>query len=256
MQNDTPSVNTTYAFYTTMRVEHGVIVLLEDHLRRIKDSAERLAMPLPCTINRIAQMLQDEAGKHQSRLARIRVTINRAAKKASILIVIEPLTIDPRIYSEGIHAITMQMERPMPAIKSTDGLITKALAAPRLKAEQAYEAIGIGKNGNVLEGSITNVFVVRGSVLFTPRTCMLPGLTRRVAIDIARKQGIDVRIQNFTEKVLLAAEEVFLTNQLREIIPVVQINGQKIGCGRPGALTKRLMEAYRGFVEEYVRNFQ
>jgi len=103
-----------------------------------------------------------------------------------------------------------------------------------------------------LEGSHTNLFVVRGGELWTYPPCnyVLEGVTRNVVLALARDLGIVVR--NGVEALVdpAAADEVFLTGTTTEVLPVVRIDGRDVGLGAPGPLTRRLRAAYLARLDE------
>jgi len=101
----------------------------------------------------------------------------------------------------------------------------------------------------VLEGSWSNVFCVTSRRIVTPplRDGILPGLTRAAIVRIARETGLDVAEQGVLLEALLGAEEAFVSSSLRELVPVVRVDGRSIGAGVPGPVTVSLLRAYRAW---------
>ncbi|KPF70454.1 branched-chain amino acid transferase [beta proteobacterium AAP99] len=98
--------------------------------------------------------------------------------------------------------------------------------------------------GNVVEGPGFNVFAIQGGVLTTPREGVLEGITRRTAIEIAQAAGHSVRLAPLPREALLNADEAFLTSSGGGLLPVTQVDGQPIGDGAPGAITRRMIDTY------------
>jgi len=99
--------------------------------------------------------------------------------------------------------------------------------------------------GWVTEGASANLFVVKDRRIATPPACnILPGVTRRIALELAKWAGLDAEESPVAAKELLTADEVFLTSTIGEIMPVVNIDGHLVGAGEPGPITKRLAEMY------------
>ena len=124
------------------------------------------------------------------------------------------------------------------------------LARQEARNAGADEALFLNEKGQVTEASGSNVFVVANGIVKTPRlrSGILPGITRAAVFEVARQIGVRIAESNLPPGQLLAADEVFLTNSLIEVMPVTTIAGQAIGGGAPGAVTKQLMEEYRRLV--------
>lgn len=97
----------------------------------------------------------------------------------------------------------------------------------------------------VREGSITNIFIVEKGRLLTPKSHILAGTTRAAILKVAAQLGIFTKIQDFTVKELYKADEAFLTNAPRGIIPIASVDSKKIGTGRPGPITKLLQKEFQ-----------
>ncbi len=244
-------------FYDTLRVYDGVLFELPLHLGRIAASAEAMDIPLPWGLRKIDKWLSEIVRRNSLSDARVRITVTRGAqgrdfsraRKPTIVITCERLDLKkgPPV---GASACTMLLMRPLPSIK-TLGLQHLVLAAKEAKRRGASEVIGIDAQGFVREGVTSNVFVVRGGRLLTPKNRILRGLTRSLVLKLARKTGLKTTIRDFKRSLLPSSDEVFLCNRVREIVPIVRINGKKIGNGRVGPITKRLTASYG----EAVRNF-
>jgi D-alanine transaminase len=121
------------------------------------------------------------------------------------------------------------------------------MARQKARTSGAFEALFV-RDGRVMEGAGSNLFAVIGGRIVTPPKgpAILPGITRDLVIAQAREAGDPLIEKGITLEELLAAEEVFLTGTTTEILPVVKVDGKKIGDGRPGKTTRRL---YRQFVQ-------
>ena len=121
------------------------------------------------------------------------------------------------------------------------------LAKQQAKDTGAFEAWQVDRDGFVTEGTSTNAWIVDGNVV-TRRveSAILSGITRLVLLDFARQTGIEVVERPFTVAEALAAREAFLTSTTSFVLPIVAIDGQPIGEGRPGPVTLRLRAIYDG----------
>lgn len=107
------------------------------------------------------------------------------------------------------------------------------------------EAILLDSEGYVAEGSGENIFIVRNGVLKTPPlTSILEGITRKCVLDLAADEGIPVKEERFTRDELYIADEAFFTGTAAEVTPIREVDGKKIGSGKPGERTKRLQKRY------------
>jgi len=176
-------------------------------------------------------------------------------KNPTLMIHSENLKIKPEVYKNGVAVVTMKLQRILPEIK-TIGLTHMIQAYRAFDLKKVAEAIIIDKKNFVKEGASTNVFVVVGGAIWTPKSGILVGTTRNRVIDLAQKNGFKVAVKDFKADKLCAADEIFLTNRPREIIPVTKLDGKKVGSGKVGKFTQKLMQAYREYVEGYVKKYR
>ena len=117
--------------------------------------------------------------------------------------------------------------------------------------ESGYdEAVLLNRYGHLVEGSRSNIFFLKNGALYTPSlSCgCLDGITRRIVLQLARKEKVPCCIVRATLAQLLAADEAFMTNSLVEVVPLLSVNDRPIGPGQRGPTTKVLQELYRRFV--------
>jgi branched-chain amino acid aminotransferase len=96
---------------------------------------------------------------------------------------------------------------------------------------------------------VNNIFMVKDGVIFTPKTGILKGTVRGWVIAAARRRGMDLEVRDFTLNHLYEADEAFITNAPRGVVPVKKVDGRVIGAGRPGPVTKKIMAAYKVSLE-------
>lgn len=246
-------------FYDTMRTYNGKVLELELHLKRLFHSAEVMNIELPWTEKQLRNWIQGTADRNKAKTARVRITVSRGCntfdftctKEPMAVVTCEPLVLNPKDYTVGVSVVTMKLHRVLPEIK-TVGLTHMVMAYKDLFPKGIYEALMVSNNGNIPEGASTNLMIVKNGKLITPKSGMLPGLTRKRIMILAKKMGIPVIQKNFKLTTLNSADEIFLTNRPREVIPVAKLNGKKVGTGKPGPLTKKLMAAYQDYIRDYL----
>ncbi|XXZ13305.1 aminotransferase class IV [Sorangium sp. So ce315] len=178
------------------------------------------------------------------------------------VILVEPLKPLPgALYRDGISVITIRTQRAGDAAPGAkvSNYLESLLALREARAAGAHEALILDPSGHVVEGTTSNVFLVErrppahegaagaGPLLITPprEAGILVGITRANVIEVAGELGVPVCCEPVTMARLLAAEEVFITSSLREIVPVVRVDGHPIGAGVPGPQTRALHGAFR-----------
>lgn len=252
-----------YGLFETMRAYSGRIFRLEKHLARLSRSAKLLGIDLE-SIPDLEKALYNTLQANNLSHARIRLTLSGGEgeplpdlviRVPTVLIVARSYTPYPRqVYKQGFKAIVSHIRRntqsPASAMKSLNYL-DNLLARQEAKLAGADEAILLNEQGFLAEGSMSNIFLVSGNALLTPSedSGILPGITRGVVLEeLAPSLGMKKIERKIALKELLQADEAFFTNSLIEIMPLTQVGGQNIGSGRAGAVTQRLIAAYKELV--------
>ena len=252
--------------FETIRAYEGIPFLLDAHLERLAASAAALRiadrLDTAAVAGNVGALL---AANHLDGDAYIRITLTRGihtgslalepAAAPTLTIVAKPLhPPSPDRYERGIAAVVASVRRnaesPLPGHKTLNYL-GSLLARTEATDAGADDAILLNTHGEVAEAASSNLFVVRGGRVATPPldAGILPGITRREVLRLAAEAGIRADERRVSPEELRGADEVFLTNAVVELLPVCSIDGQPVGGGSPGPLTRRLHAAYRGRVE-------
>ncbi len=238
---------------------------LEQHLARLRRSLAAIRMSDPLDDARwraiVEELCADADGEDRSvylqitrgdqptRAHRIpeRVTPRVIAFAAPIA------TRDPRIAEQGIAAITRPDIRWARCDIKATTLLANVLAQAEALEKGAEDAIFL-RDGQATEGTASNLFIVLDGLLITPPngTCLLPGITRDLVLELARDAGIAHTEAAIAEADLRRAEEIWLTSSTREIAPVVRLDGEPVGEGRPGPHWRR-MDALFQAAKERIR---
>ncbi len=257
--------------FETLRARGGSPTELEEHLARLRGSADGLGIELPpdteAQLERgIAELLAIEALDGPAGDASIRITVSRgtvrtrgllpvgAAPTPTIAIQAWPVTPPPADHLEhGLHLVTSSVRRdpesPLAALKTTSraDYVYARLEARRAGAD---EAIFLTIDGHLSEATTANLFILRGDELSTPAVAcaILPGTTRSWILGWAATAGLRPTEGWLTTRDLAEADEAFLSSSVAGILPVTRFEGRPIGAGRPGPLTFRAREAREGFI--------
>ncbi|TDA28299.1 MAG: branched-chain amino acid aminotransferase [Archaeoglobi archaeon] len=243
-----------------IRAYNGRVFRLREHMNRLYDSAKAIDLQIPITKEEFEKIILETLRINKLRDAYIRPIVTRGVgdlgldprkcKKPTIIVITKPWgKLYGDLYERGLKAVTVAVRRNPydalpPNIKSLNYL-NNILAKIEANAKGGDEAIFLDKLGFISEGSGDNIFIVKnGSILTPPTINSLPGITREVVIEIIKKLGIPFAERNLSLYDLYTADEVFVTGTAAEIAPIVEVDGRKIGDGKPGKLTKRLMEEF------------
>ncbi len=249
-----------HSVYEVVRTYQKVPFELTGHLARLARSAEALEIPLPAS-SAMLQAVRETLAAAGNPEAYIRIVVTRgigdlnispeSCTDSGLLVFVKDWPGFPeRLYEEGISIIVAQTGRMEiasmdPSVKS--GNYANSIAA-LLDAQRqgARDALMLGAQGEVTEGTTSNVFCLRGRSLLTPAldAGILAGITRAAVLDLARGLGLDCLEQDFDLETLLSADEVFFSSTLKEVMPVTRIGNRVIGNGLPGPRTRELRAAY------------
>ncbi len=156
----------------------------------------------------------------------------------------------PEMYENGLRIVTASTIRNhtaalSPRIKSLNYL-NNILAKIEAKLSGCPEALMLNHKGEVAECTGENIFIVRKKELYTPsrEAGILEGITRATVIELAKKEGIPVHEVPLTRHDIYTADECFLTGTAAEVVPVVEVDLRIIGDGKPGPITRRLIELF------------
>jgi branched-chain amino acid aminotransferase len=248
--------------YETMRAYGGKLFLLKKHLARLKRSAAAISLTLPLPLEKIGEALDESLHVNKLQEAYVRLHISRGPGEIGLdpvlcvaptmVIVSKPFRDYPvEYYKRGVSLAIVKTRRnhPLaldPAIKGTNFLNNVLAKIESLRAG-AYEGLMLNWKGYVAEGTISNVFMVKRGVLYTPHmdTGILEGVTRDLVLRLAKKKKVPLKETLLRPRSLFAADECFITNTTMEIMPVTMIDKKPVGNGRPGPVTAALHEAYK-----------
>jgi branched-chain amino acid aminotransferase group I len=254
------------AVWEGLRVYRGRVAALEEHLERLQDSAKALAFERVPTRDEVRDALFATLEANGMRdQAHIRLTLTRGEKITSgmnprlnqlgcTLIVLAEWK--PPVYSDdGIRVITASTRRNTPQCLDSkihhNNLLNNILASIEANVAGVDSAIMLDIQGFVSETNDTNLFIVRKGDVLTPHAdSCLPGITRRLVLDLCAANGIPAAERNLSLTELYSADEVFTSGTMGELTPVLEADGRRIGRGEPGELTRRLQQLHRDFAFE------
>jgi len=249
--------------FEALRTYGGVPFALTEHLERLERSAKRalIEMPVPLETFRAEVSAVLAAAKNKESYLRLLLTrgqgtalgldpsLARAPLRVVIVMAHKPLPAS--MYVRGVGVVTFKTQRvadstPASGAKLSNYMVA-VLAMEEVRRAGAEEALVLDAAGRVVEGTTSNVFFVKNGTLVTPPegSGILMGITREKILVLAQRDRIPLAEKSFFPNELLAADEVFISSSIREIAPVVTVDGRAIGNGKPGPVTLKLLAALR-----------
>jgi branched-chain amino acid aminotransferase len=248
------------ATYDVAGVLKGKFFRLDDHIERFFASMEKLRMSIPHKRSDLRAILIDCVRASGLRDAYVEMICTRGLPQPGSR---DPRTCTNQFFAfaipfiwiatfekqkEGLHLIISRWQRIPP--ESVDPTVKNYHWLDMVMGLfEAYDRGGetvvvVDANGNLVEGPGFNVFAVSGNTLTTPAKGVLEGMTRRTTIELAPECGYEVVQRNLAAEEALAADEVFITTTAGGLIPITKIDGQAIGTGAPGPVTRKLQKHY------------
>ncbi|MDS1029331.1 branched-chain-amino-acid transaminase [Bacillota bacterium LX-D] len=249
-----------------IRAYHNRVFRLAEHIDRLYESAQTINLEIGMTRAEMCEVVLKTLRKNNLKDAYIRLVVTRGkgdlgldprkCEHASVICIAAGIKMYPEeLYQKGMSIVTVATRRNPPEgvnpkIKSLNYL-NNIMAKMEANLANAAEGLLLNNEGYVAEATGDNIFIVKNGVLITPPSFigLLEGITRNAVIELARKRGIEVQEKLFTRHDVYNADECFLTGTAAEAIPVVSVDGRKIGNGEPGEITIELIKDYRELVK-------
>jgi branched-chain amino acid aminotransferase len=245
--------------FETVRVKRGVPEYFQEHFDRFCSSAAAVRMRQPWGGEALEGICAELCRRSDLADASVRITLTRGAYRGTLSDTGDPPRLvatcapadrgDPRVHTDGVAVAIASFPRVhelSPAIKATQYL-SAVLARLEADDQGCYESLFLDPRDRVLELSSATFFAVRSGRILTPplRLGILAGVTRSAVLRLSRSAGISAREAVIRRTDLAGFDEAFLTSAVRGVVPVVRLGGAIVGDGRPGPLTRRVMDLFR-----------
>ena len=261
--------------YEVARTYNGEPFLFDRHMQRLRASAAMIALDVPFSDHEFRQravVTMSEAGLGRASdnsyaEAYIRILVTRgigdltydpaATPHPSVIIIVKPASVTPEDhYTRGVKVCIVDVIRNHPRsvnplIKSNN-LLNNALGMQEAIRKGGAEGVFRNYRGELSEGSQSNLFIVKHGIAHTPSldAGLLAGITRAFVFEIGAATGVKVVDAGLQDEDLFTADEAFFTSTTKELVPIVQVDDQTIGSGKPGPVTKKLLAEYRRRADE------
>jgi len=252
-----------YGLFESLRSYNGRVFRIDRHIRRLFDSAKEIGLNLSFSESELKDAVNETLDENNLSDAYIRVTVTYGRGEPrlkfssevgnTVIVFARELSLDSSIYERGIRAAISGTVRPaqFPWIKSLN-FLPYLMAKLEAIERGVDDVILTNANSTIAEASTSNIFFISKGRLLTPpeNSGILPGITREAVIEIAGRNGIQVDERRILPNEIKFFEECFLTNSITEIVPVVEIDGNSVGSGSPGEVTRRIHHLYRRLVAD------
>ena len=241
-----------FGIFDFFRTFGGKPFLIDHYLERFSNSARLMNLTLPFTKPKIKNIVLELISRNQFTESGIRIVLTGGYTEdgftpgyPNFFIKLEPLSYPDKInYDSGIKLVSFEHLREWSQIKSINYL-TPIKIRGDIALKNGYDVL-YRFQGNVLEASRSNFFVVHDGVLATPRQNVLHGITRKTILELS-KQMVRVEERDVAFKELAGAEEAFITGTTKRVLPVTCVDNLVIGSGKVGPTTRKLIKIFRDF---------
>jgi branched-chain amino acid aminotransferase len=253
--------------FETIGTYSGRPFALEEHVRRLRRSADLVRIRLECSDADLIREVTDAIARGGNAESYIRVIVTRGSGELGLdpalavnpqrIVIVTPLVRPPAAaYTDGVSAVTIQSNR---ATDATDAIGAKVgnylvavLAMEKARAAAANEALIVDRNGAIIEGATSNVFWVSAGNLWTPAESagILAGITRSVVMAAAAELGVGLSHACLPVEELDRIDELFITSSIRQMLAIVAVDGRPIGNGKPGPLYHQLFRRFQRIVQQ------
>ncbi len=245
-----------------IRAYHNRVFKLEEHIDRLFYSAKAILLKIPLTHEELCRAVVQSCKINKISDGYVRLVVTRGVgnlglspwncAKPSIIIIADKIQLYPKThYEKGLSIATVATRRTSPAalnpaIKSLNYL-NNIMAKIEARQCGCEEAIMLNQEGYVAECTGDNIFLVNKGRIYTPMTSAgaLKGITRDVIFDLAEKLAMEIVETQLTRYDVYNADEMFITGTAAEIVPVTNVDLRQIGSGKPGAVTKKMISAFK-----------
>lgn len=236
-----------YGIFDFFRSREGRIPWLEDYVKRIYTSLELSSIDVDLNQEQFTSVIYDLQQKNKLSNGAFKVIVSggysenldSADGKANLVILNIPWNKPPEeSYKKGVNLIREEFVRPNPEVKTLYYFNTLRL---QKKLREYNAADVLFHTDKISEASRANLFFVKGDQVFTPKSDILKGITRKKVLSLFP----EIRIEDIETIKLYNFDEIFMTSTTRDVTPVVTVEGRKIGTGLPGPLTRKIQEAFK-----------
>ncbi len=253
--------------FETIGTHAGRPFMLVEHIRRLRHSAELVYIDLSVDDATLCSEVETAVAESGHPECYLRLTVTRGVGGLGLdpslsehpcrILIVTPLQ-RPALeaYADGVSAISYRTQRTAESTQASGAKVgnylVAVLAMRQAKPANANEALIVNSEGQVVEGATSNVFARFGQELVTPPESagILPGITRQLVLEVAERSRIAVSYRCPKLSEISSSDEIFITSSVREVLPIVKLDGCSVGDGRPGPYYRQISAGYAALVKE------
>lgn len=235
--------------YEVLRVINGKAVFLEAHIKRMENSFELIGEDFPLKYDDIYLKISELIKRENKSIGNIKLTYSLYAKEFKVFFVPHSYP-TKEMYEKGVKTILYFGERTNPNAKIINDEFRNKVNI-EINKNNAFEAILVDRNGFITEGSKSNIFMVKGNELITsPVKAVLPGVTRGEIIELAKKNGIIVREEEFSYKDIYKLDGMFISGTSPKVLPINKAG--EVNLNPQNDIIKKISNEYNKEIEKYL----
>lgn len=249
-----------YGIFDYVQIYQGKAFHLQDHLERFKWSAEQVELSLPVSLSELTHLVDELLAKNPSIDAGVRLLLTGGPsgqdqllpeEAPSLILLFHPYQAPPeRYYNKGMKAITTNLLRIIPGVKTTN-YMPAIFAMNKAKKMGFDDAIYLNDRQELLEGSISNAFFFKeGKLITSDSNSIVKGVTRAILLRLAADH-FPIEFRSLPLSEVSSCQEAFLCSSRKEVAPLVQIDNMIIGSGTPGPLSTKLRALFQDYITHY-----
>jgi branched-subunit amino acid aminotransferase/4-amino-4-deoxychorismate lyase len=247
--------------YSALRTfSHHRFLCLEDHLGRTKRSITLLGWDYQLDESGLRHALHQACMASPWPDARVRIDVLSEpawslGSESRVLIALKPFaSLSPQIYEKGVAVgLAPELSRRRPLVKAADFAHKRYRYAADHPRPVVYEYLMLSESGAILEGTGSSFYAVRDGIAYTAADGVLEGVTRKIILSLLPELDIPLRLEAIHTDDIGVLDEAGMSSSSRALLPIVEIEGQTVGTGRPGPICRRILVAYNEFVARNIK---
>lgn len=233
--------------YEVMRVIDGKPLFLDAHIKRMEKSFELMGKRFSYEYNKIDEYVEKVICSNDKKDGNIKITFNIDKDEMKVFYIKHSYPSN-EMYKDGVKTILYHGERKNPNAKVID-VEFRGKVTEEIKKTGAFEAILVDANGNITEGSKSNIFLIKENKLLTSKVeAVLPGVTRGEIIQIAKRAGIEFEERDIKYTEIKDMDSMFISGTSPGILPISKVDDMTMDVNNE--IMRKLMGLYNGIVEK------
>lgn len=243
------------SLYEVIRIIDGTPLFLDGHIHRLENSFRLENLKFPFNENEIKENIFQLVKANDRKIGNVKLVFNYIDNKLNFYIYFIPHKYpNESDYENGVKTIIYHGERNNPNAKVIN-LDFRNNVDKKIKEKDVFEAILVDRNGNITEGSKSNIFMVKDNKVYTaPKEDVLPGITREVVIKVCQKCGLEVVDKRINYKDINKLDGLFISGTSPKVLPIREVDGIEFNSQKVENI-KLIRKGYDEYIEKYIRDY-